>query len=92
MRGYMERQGWWDEDAESALVEQERKNVLEALSRAEVKAKPPLDSLFADVYNDIPRHLVEQQQAMLATLTKLWYTFLKENITMSRGLLQFVTW
>ena len=70
MRGYLEHQGWWDDGAESALAENERKNVLGALSRAEVKAKPPLDSLFVDVYDDIPRPLLEQQEAMLKHVAK----------------------
>ena len=70
MRQYLEHQGWWDEAQEEALVDQERKSVLESLSRAEVKAKPPLDSLFADVYNDIPPHLLEQQSAMLEHVAK----------------------
>ena len=70
MRGYLERRGWWDGGDEEALTVRERKNVLEALSRAEVKAKPPLDSLFSDVYSDIPRHLQEQQEAMLKHVAK----------------------
>ena len=70
MRRYLEHRGWWDKAREKTLVAQERKGVLESLSRAEVKAKPPLDSLFADVYSNIPRNLLDQQDAMLEHVAK----------------------
>ena len=69
-RAYLERQGWWSQAKEEKLREVERANVLIALEKAEQKDKPLLDTMFEDVYEEMPPHLARQQQEMLAHVAK----------------------
>lgn len=60
LRKYITAQGWWDAEAEEALVASERAEVLRLLAAAEAKPKPGLDTLFTDVYAEMPAHLAAQ--------------------------------
>ena len=56
-----------------AKVEQrksEKKGVLAALPAAERREKPPIETLFTDVYKEMPLHLKEQEQELLEHLKK----------------------
>lgn len=70
MKLFLLDQGWWTEEQDTNLKDIERANVLKALEKAERKAKPPLSSMFEDVYDVKPRHLQEQENAMLAHVAK----------------------
>lgn len=62
-RQWLMAQGWWDEARESDTRKAARQQVVAALEEAAKVAKPPLSSLFEDVYATLPPHLVEQQAA-----------------------------
>ena len=66
----MEGKGWWSQEEEQQLRDEERVAVLQALERAEVKEKPGREDLFADVYAEMPRHLVEQEEELEAHVKK----------------------
>src|SRR5882762_10165754 len=47
---FLESQGWWNEEEEEALKARLRKDVLEALKKAEGMKRNNLGELFTDVY------------------------------------------
>eukprot|EP00536_Pseudo-nitzschia_multiseries_P002590 jgi/Psemu1/235860/estExt_Genewise1.C_340171 len=49
------------DDQIKAIIEEEKKHILDALRTAERKPKPPLEDLFTDVYKDMPPSLKAQQ-------------------------------
>jgi 2-oxoisovalerate dehydrogenase E1 component alpha subunit len=63
-RMLLEARNLWDADKEAALRDTCRKAVLQALSSAESAKKPPVSSLFVDVYDEKPQHLLEQEQQL----------------------------
>lgn len=69
-RRFLELNGWWDEELEQAARREERIAVIKALETAEARPKPSLDTLFTDVYAEMPKHLQEQNAALLAHLQK----------------------
>jgi len=60
----MFKRGIWDEERHSALEKSKRKEVLQALVRAEGEKKPSAEHLWADVYDNsaLPPHLQEQKE------------------------------
>ncbi|KAJ1482283.1 thiamine diphosphate-binding protein [Baffinella frigidus] len=62
MRLWMEAKGWWDAEADKTARALARKEILEALVASEGKLGPSLDTLFEDVYADVPPSLRLQQQ------------------------------
>lgn len=54
----------------SELENKERMAVIEAMKNSERKPKPPLEDLFEDVYEDLPKSLKEQQDQLLTHLKK----------------------
>ncbi|KAI9712800.1 MAG: hypothetical protein M1820_001422 [Bogoriella megaspora] len=52
-RKFMESKGWWDETRERDTRSATRKAVLAAFNRAETEQKPPLRSMFEDVYAEL---------------------------------------
>jgi len=69
-RKYLEAKGWWNENMENTMRDEERNNVLQALERGEKKEKPPLSGLFDDVYDSKPPHLIEQENSLLEHIAK----------------------
>ena len=69
-RGYMESKEWWDEDLESSMRESERRAVMTALETAEQRPKPPMSSIFEDVYAEMPANLKQQQEELNAHIAK----------------------
>jgi 2-oxoisovalerate dehydrogenase E1 component alpha subunit len=53
LRKYLEKKGLWDEDKEKDARARLRKDVLQAFNDAEKEKKPPLRSMFEDVYEEI---------------------------------------
>ncbi|XP_048731932.1 2-oxoisovalerate dehydrogenase subunit alpha, mitochondrial-like [Ostrea edulis] len=70
LRGYMARQGWWDDEDENKWREQCKKNVMEAFGKAEKRKKPSPVELFEDVYDEIPIHLQKQMDSLKEHLSK----------------------
>lgn len=64
-RRYLERKGVWNDTDEEKLQESADEDISEAIRRAEAAPPPPIESLFEDVYHEMPRHLREQMQQAL---------------------------
>lgn len=69
-RKWVERNGWWCDDAESEFRSSVRKELLQAIQAAERAHKPPLEELFTDVYDIVPSNLREQEQLLRQTVNK----------------------
>ncbi|GAB2219709.1 hypothetical protein Droror1_Dr00007346 [Drosera rotundifolia] len=63
-RKWVERNGWWNDDEESQLRNNVRKQVLAAIQAAEKLEKPALAELFTDVYEVAPSNLREQERLL----------------------------
>ncbi|XP_015078845.1 2-oxoisovalerate dehydrogenase subunit alpha 1, mitochondrial-like [Solanum pennellii] len=61
-RKWIQRNDWWDDQNETELRGNIRKQVVEAIQTAEKVEKPPLKDLFGDVYDKIPSNLQEQER------------------------------
>lgn len=70
LRAYMEHHNWWDDAKEAELRDAERVGVLSALETAERRPLPPVSELFADVYAEMPSHLVKQEQQLHEHIAK----------------------
>jgi 2-oxoisovalerate dehydrogenase E1 component alpha subunit len=66
VRDYLSKRGAWDEQRERALIAEVDARFREAVSIAERTPPPPLESMFEDVYETPPWHLVEQRQKLLS--------------------------
>jgi pyruvate dehydrogenase E1 component alpha subunit len=66
VRDYLSKRGAWDDQRERALVTEVDARFREAVSIAERTPPPPLESMFEDVYETAPWHLVEQRQQLLS--------------------------
>ncbi|KAL8754727.1 MAG: hypothetical protein Q9184_005020 [Pyrenodesmia sp. 2 TL-2023] len=53
LRKWMEREGLWDEEKERDARSRIRREVLKAFAEAEKEKKPPLRSMFEDVYEEM---------------------------------------
>jgi len=60
MKKWMLDQKWWDEEQETTLFEKLREEILAAVKVAEKIAKPPVEDLVTDVYDQVPKHLQAQ--------------------------------
>jgi 2-oxoisovalerate dehydrogenase E1 component alpha subunit len=63
-RKYLESQGLWDDEKEKEARERIRKEVLKAFAQAEKQKKPPIRSMFEDIYEELTPDL-EAQMAEL---------------------------
>jgi pyruvate dehydrogenase E1 component alpha subunit len=59
-RRYLEKKQLWSEPDENRAQEDTNREIDEAIKYAEKVARPTLESLFTDVYADMPWHLEEQ--------------------------------
>lgn len=66
VRDYLTKRDAWDEDRERALSAEVDARFREAVTIAERTPSPPLESLFEDVYESLPWHLVEQRHQLLS--------------------------
>jgi 2-oxoisovalerate dehydrogenase E1 component alpha subunit len=66
LRNYLRHRGLWSERWEAELVERHDQQISDALAAAEHKPAPPVDSLFDDVYDELPWHLREQRAYLAA--------------------------
>ena len=69
-RRYLEHAGWWDEAREARLEQEIGDEITRAVQETERIPPPPVESLFTDVYADVPARLREQQDALTATLRR----------------------
>lgn len=78
-RLYMEQRGWWDADKERAVRDEERVAVIQAMEKAEKRAKPPLHEMFEDVYEKKPSHILKQEEELLEHIKKYPEHYLNDN-------------
>ncbi|KAK4718664.1 hypothetical protein R3W88_017002 [Solanum pinnatisectum] len=69
-RKWIQRNDWWDDQNETELRGNIRKQVVEAIQAAEKVEKPPLTDLFGDVYDKIPLNLQEQERFIRDTIKR----------------------
>lgn len=62
--------GWLDEAATEQFMQQTRSDILAALKTAEQVAVNPLADIVEDVYAEVPWHLKEQRDALIAHVKK----------------------
>lgn len=67
-RRFLERQGHWNPDLEEKLQEKARRQVAEAIQKAEAAPPPRPEDIFDYVYSELPPHLAEQKNNLLASL------------------------
>lgn len=65
LREYMEHEGHWSKKDEETLQEEVKKEVLEAIARAEKVGPPEIEDLFDDVYADRIPLLERQREALI---------------------------
>ncbi|WP_394174584.1 thiamine pyrophosphate-dependent dehydrogenase E1 component subunit alpha [Thalassotalea litorea] len=70
MKNWMLKQKWWDEEQESALFEQLRDEVLSAVKVAEKIAKPGIEELITDVYDQATPALEKQLEQLKEHIRK----------------------
>lgn len=63
-RKYLESQGLWDEEKEQEARASIRKEFLKAFSRAEKEKKPPIGSMFEDIYEEMTPELRAQRKEL----------------------------
>jgi len=67
---FLHRHGWVSSDDTAKIRDEERMAVLNAMEAAERRPPPKLDTLFADVYEEMPLHLRRQEQQLQQHLAK----------------------
>ena len=63
---YLSAQGHWNEDKDSRLEEEIKDEIQLALREAEKIGPPPIETMFGDVFDEIPWHLREQLKELQA--------------------------
>jgi TPP-dependent pyruvate/acetoin dehydrogenase alpha subunit len=66
LRGYVRHRGLWSERWEAELTERHHREISDAVAAAERKPLPAVETLFDDVYQDLPWHLREQRAYLMA--------------------------
>ena len=66
LRKHLENRGAWNEAQDEALKKNVEAELKACIAAAEKKPKPPLQSIFEEVYAEKPWHLEEQQEQLLS--------------------------
>uniref|UniRef100_A0A7S2UAE3 2-oxoisovalerate dehydrogenase subunit alpha n=1 Tax=Attheya septentrionalis TaxID=420275 RepID=A0A7S2UAE3_9STRA len=67
---FLENQGWMENEDFASIRDEERIEVIKAMTSAEQRPHPKLETMFQDVYHDIPPHLERQQEQLLSHMKK----------------------
>jgi 2-oxoisovalerate dehydrogenase E1 component alpha subunit len=70
LRKYLEMKGIWDDEKEKEARARIRKEVLKAFSEAEKEKKPPLRSMFEDVYEEITPETRRQMEELRGVIER----------------------
>ncbi|EEY21799.1 2-oxoisovalerate dehydrogenase subunit alpha [Verticillium alfalfae VaMs.102] len=70
LRKWMEARGIWDEGKEKTCRDETRSEVLKGFREAEAMKKPPMRSMFEDVYEELTPDLKQQMAQLKAHLEK----------------------
>jgi pyruvate dehydrogenase E1 component alpha subunit len=60
-RGFLRARGLWSDQLERATAERHNQAITDALASADTQPAPPVDTMFDDVYEELPRGLAEQR-------------------------------
>lgn len=66
LRGYLKQRGLWDEAWEQQLGERYNQEITDALAASDATPPPPVESMFDDVYEEMPWHVREQKAWLMA--------------------------
>ena len=66
LRRHLETKKLWDEDWDAKLREEVTQEIIEAHEYATKLGPPALETMFEDVYEDVPEHIAEQRDWLLA--------------------------
>ncbi len=66
LRNYLKKRKLWSEDWERATIEKAQADIVSAVRQAEALDLPASETLFDDVYTELPWHLKEQKREALA--------------------------
>ncbi len=69
-RRYLEEKKIWDSQKEEMVQEQVKEEILSAIAEAEKYGPPPIESMFEDVYAEMPASLVEQRDYLVEYLNR----------------------
>lgn len=67
---FLKRHGHLTDEQARTMKDEERIAILEAIKQAESRPKPPMESLFEDVYKEIPPHLQQQMTQLKEHVAK----------------------
>jgi len=70
LKRYLIKSNQWTEEQDSALKEESKNQVIEAIQKAQVEKKANIKHLFTDVFEELPPHLQEQQRELDQHLSK----------------------
>ncbi|MGZ5966275.1 MAG: thiamine pyrophosphate-dependent dehydrogenase E1 component subunit alpha [Polyangiales bacterium] len=65
-KAFLEKRGLWNDKKQTELEEQASAELAECVKAAEKAPTPSLESMFDDVYAELPWHLREQREELLA--------------------------
>lgn len=65
LRGYMKTRGLWTQKLEDDTMERHNAAITAALAKVDTLRAPPIDTLFDDVYEQMPTHLAEQKAYLM---------------------------
>lgn len=64
MRKWLEEQAWWSTEEDTEFRKETTKAVRTAFAKAEKVKKPPLGSMFTDIFAEPSEDLVEQREQL----------------------------
>lgn len=79
LRKWLENKNLWDEEMEKKTRNEIRKAILQELAAAEKEKKPPLKSIFTDVYAELTEEAEAQRQELRRIMTKYPEEYDTEN-------------
>jgi 2-oxoisovalerate dehydrogenase E1 component alpha subunit len=66
LRGYMKVRGLWSEKLEAEITERYNQQITDALAEVDRLGPPPVETMFDDVYEQMPWHIAEQKAWVMA--------------------------
>jgi 2-oxoisovalerate dehydrogenase E1 component alpha subunit len=70
LQNFMRRHAQMSDNDFTSIQDGEKMAVISAMRQAERKGKPPIESLFSDVYHEMPQSLKDQQRQLFKHLEK----------------------
>lgn len=67
---FLKRFGLLNDEEAQTMKDEDRVAILNAIKEAESRPKPPLETMFEDVYKDIPPHLKKQMAQLKEHIIK----------------------